>query len=194
MLSAIQNKTINPVGSMESKNIDVRIISATNADLSLKIKQNQFREDLMYRLNTITIEIPALRERKEDIPEFIHFFINKFRQKYNKAQYTIPDNIMERLKNYSWPGNIRELRHCVERAVILSQDNQLRFSDFRINEEHAQPGLNDPSLQNTFNLEVMEKNTISKAIEKAKGNYSRASEMLGISRKTLYNKISKYGL
>jgi transcriptional regulator of acetoin/glycerol metabolism len=82
----------------------------------------------------------------------------------------------------------------VERAVILSQDNQLRFSDFRINEEHAQFGLKDQSIPNTFNLEVMEKNTISKAIEKAKGNYSKASKMLGISRKTLYNKISKYGL
>ncbi len=191
LLSVIQNKEITPVGSMESRKTDVRIISATNANITERVQQNQFREDLLYRLNTIAIEVPPLRQRTEDLPDLLDFYLKKFQTKYHKGNFTVDQRVMERLKQYPWPGNIRELRQCAERAVILSRGNKLKFSDFRI---HAVPGNELTRETDTLNLEIIEKHSIAKAIENTGGNYSKASELLGISRKTLYNKISKYGL
>lgn len=193
LLSVIQRKEITPVGSTDILPLNVRIISATNADLKSNVLNNKFREDLLYRLNTITIELPALRNRKEDIPVLFEFYFNHFKLKYNKKDLIVSNKIINRLTNYSWPGNIRELKHAIERAVILSENGVLKISDFYIetdsnNTTHV---FNDPK---DYNLEQNEKMLILKAINSSKGNYTKAAEILGISRRTLYNKIDKYEL
>lgn len=193
ILSAIQRKEISPVGSTETINLDVRIISATNANLKNYIENNKFREDLLYRLNTITIELPALRDRKNDIPILFEFYLNKYKGKYNKQGLKASAKLINRLLNYNWPGNIRELKHAAERAVILCEGDILKISDFYFNTEpdNSLPGSNN--IKN-LNLENHEKLLIQKAINISKGNYTKAAKILGISRRTLYNKIDKYGI
>ena len=193
LLSVIQRKEISPVGSTDILPLNVRIISATNADLKSNVLNNKFREDLLYRLNTITIELPALRNRKEDIPVLFEFYFNHFKLKYNKKDLIVSNKIINRLTNYSWPGNIRELKHAVERAIILSKNEALKISDFYIEGDSNTTihTLNNPK---GYNLEQNEKALIQKAINSSKGNYTRAAEILGISRRTLYNKIDKYEL
>ena len=193
LLSAIQRKEISPVGSTETVSLNVRIISATNADLKNSIAQNKFREDLLYRLNTITIELPALRYRKNDIPLLFDFYFEKYKSKYNKQNLTASTKLINRLLIYSWPGNIRELKHAVERAVILSENNILKISDFYFDTE-SNNILNDKNDPIGHNLENNERLLIQKAINLSKGNYTKAAEILGISRRTLYNKIEKYGI
>lgn len=190
LLSTIQNKTISPVGSTKSINLDVRIISATNADLKEMVNQNNFREDLLYRLNTILIELPPLRKRKDDIPLLLDFYLDIYKQKYKKPDLQISSKALNRLQNYSWPGNIRELKHSIERATILCETSTLQITDFYIDTETK----NIEDSINNFNLEKNEKDLIVRAINNANGNYTKAAEILGISRRTLYNKIEKYEL
>ena len=193
LLSAIQRKEISPVGSTKTVPLNIRIISATNADLKNSISQNKFREDLLYRLNTITIELPALRYRKNDIPLLFDFYFKKYKSKYNKQNLTASAKLINRLSNYNWPGNIRELKHAVERAVILSENNMLKISDFYFDTE-SNNIFNDKNDLIGYNLENNEKLLMQKAINISKGNYTKAAEILGISRRTLYNKIEKYGI
>ena len=193
LLSAIQRKEISQVGSTKVISLDIRIVSATNANLTDLVKSGKFREDLLYRLNTIQINIPPLRDRKEDIPLLAEFFLHKFKNKYNKPLLKTNNTLIKRLQSYSWPGNIRELKHMMERMVILSDNDKLGIPDT--------PFANEKEIMNTstlddssLNLEQIEKNLIIKAIGKAKGNYTKAAILLGITRKTLYNKIEKYGI
>lgn len=194
LLSAIQKKEISPVGSTKTTPLDIRIISATNANLVELVRSENFREDLLYRLNTIHISIPPLRERKEDIPELIDFYLEKFKSKYKKQELKCTPAITKRLQNYLWPGNIRELKHAIERAVILSDSNKLSVSDIYSDSQTINSADQSYSEQSNLNLEKNEKIIIQLAINKSKGNYTKASELLGISRRTLYNKIEKYGL
>jgi DNA-binding NtrC family response regulator len=193
LLSAIQRKEISPVGSTEILPLNVRIISATNADLKNNVLNNKFREDLLFRLNTITIELPALRNRKEDIPLLFEFYFNHFKWKYNKKDLIVSTKLVNRLVSYSWPGNIRELKHVIERAVILSENSVLKISDFYIDTDPKISISNEDNPQ-PYNLEQNEKLIIQKAINISKGNYTKAAEVLGISRRTLYNKIERYGI
>ncbi|MFO7843302.1 MAG: sigma-54 dependent transcriptional regulator [Bacteroidales bacterium] len=194
LLSAIQKKEISPVGSTKKIPLDIRIISATNAQLPEMVRSGNFREDLLYRLNTIQIDIPPLRERKEDIPELVHFYLHKFKIKYKKPELKPQQSIIHRLQNYSWPGNIRELKHTIERAVILSEKNKLSITDIYSEGQTAEKGSLRNQTEDNLNLENHERRLIQSAINKAKGNYTKASELLGISRRTLYNKIDKYEL
>ncbi|MCG8410217.1 MAG: sigma-54 dependent transcriptional regulator [Bacteroidales bacterium] len=191
LLSVLQKKEISPVGSTKIISLDIRIISATNANLNHWININKFREDLLYRLNTIQIELPPLRNRKDDIPLLVEFYLEKFKTKYKKSKLTTNPTLLKRLQNYSWPGNIRELKHSIERAVIMSETEKLTISD--LYSDNSQNIVNDNNLQ-SLNLEKNEKQLIVRAIKQAKGNYTKATELLGISRKTLYNKIEKYGI
>jgi DNA-binding NtrC family response regulator len=193
LLSAIQRKEISPVGSTETLALNVRIISATNADLKNNVINNKFREDLLYRLNTITIELPPLRDRKNDIPILFDFYFKIYKSKYNKQELAVSTKLINRLSNYNWPGNIRELKHAIERAVILSDNNILKISDFYFNTD-SNNTFNDLNDSNSYNLENNEKILIQKAINFSKGNYTKAADILGISRRTLYNKIEKYGI
>jgi DNA-binding NtrC family response regulator len=193
LLSAIQKKEISPVGSTKIIPLDIRIVSATNANLQGLVKSGKFREDLLYRLNTIQIELPALKNRKEDIPQLVEFYLHKFVHKYKKENLKISPTLLNRLQNYNWPGNIRELKHSIERAVIMSEDNKLNISDIYNENQNLKSHENSNELD-LLNLDNNEKHLIQKVINLAKGNYTKASEILGISRKTLYNKIDKYEL
>jgi len=189
LLTVLQTKSITRLGDIESKPIDFRLICATNKSLTKLIKNENFREDLFFRINTVQIHIPPLRERKEDILPLSEFFLHQYTKKYNKPEFKLTKSAEAKLEKYSWPGNIRELKHSIERAVILSNEQYLTAENFDLSTSFDK-ALN----KEVLNLNDIEKIAIQKAIEKTGGNMSKASEILGISRTTLYFKISKYGI
>ncbi|MGB5554978.1 MAG: sigma-54 dependent transcriptional regulator [Flavobacteriaceae bacterium] len=188
LLSAIQNKTIVRVGSNKSIPVDIRLICATNENLDKMVSDGLFREDLLYRINTIMVEVPPLRDRENDILVLANFYLNKFATKYAKPGLKINQEAQEKLLSYPWPGNVRELLHTIERAVILSEENVLRPADFLLNSKNT-----SIAEINQLTLEEMEFKMISNALDQNDGNYSAAAEQLGISRQTLYNKMKKMG-
>ena len=187
LLSALQSRQIIPLGSNTPVAVDVRIISATNQHLGQLVSKGLFREDLYYRINTIQIESPALRDRDHDIEILAAHFLRKFSQKYGKPGLRISQKAMDKLYRHQWPGNIRELQHAMENMVIMSESDTISPEDVNL----ASPTLSE---EQGLNLETVEKNTIRKALLKYKGNYSTIAAELGISRTTLYHKIRKYGL
>jgi DNA-binding NtrC family response regulator len=177
------------VGGNKTQRVDVRMIAATNKELSGLIKNGNFREDLYYRLNVINVAIPPLRERKEDIPELAGHFLKKYAQKLSKSIAGFTTEARELLTGYQWPGNVRELENVIERAVILCEFDQIGAEDLSISSYSAVAEISvNPS------LEEMEKNYILRVLKEAGGNQSRASQLLGIDRKTLYLKLKKYGI
>lgn len=189
LLSALQNRQVNRLGSNKPIPFDIRLISATNVPLYEKVQEGSFRQDLLYRLNTVEIHLPSLRQRKEDIPLLANHFLKMFGKKYHKEKMEISKEAYRSLQNYSWPGNIRELRHALERAVILSEKKMLQSGDFLLN-PHSEK--NPP--HKDLNLEAMEKMAIQQAIQKHHGNLSKAAQELGFGRSTLYRKLTKYDL
>lgn len=188
MLTAIQNRTIQKVGSNKDVMFDVRIIAATNKNIEEMVMNNLFRQDLLYRLKTIHLSVPPLREREGDVIKLAEYFLDRYRNKYDKPKLSISYKFLKKLQSHSWPGNIRELEHSIERAVILSENNQLNISDFQLNTGE----VINPEISNNLNLNFLEKKTIKLAIEKHGNNLSEASRELGISRPTLYKKIKNY--
>lgn len=186
LLSVIQNRSVVRVGSNKAQAINIRLICATNCDLQKMVEDGLFREDLLYRINTIHIEVPPLRERGEDILLLAEFFLKRFGQKYDKAGLRINQAASEKLLQYPWPGNVRELQHTVERAVILGDGNVLKPTDFPLHSKRPAMAEKEPRT-----LDEMEYQMISLALEQHDGNYSAAAEQLGISRQTLYNKLKK---
>ncbi|MFA8342338.1 MAG: sigma-54-dependent transcriptional regulator [Rhodothermaceae bacterium] len=191
ILTALQNREVYRLGSSKPIPIDIRLICATNKPLYDMVQDGLFREDLLYRINTIQVEIPPLREREGDIIELAEFYLKQYVQKYNKQQLRINTQAFDKLMKYHWPGNVRELQHTVEKAVILSDDNILKADDFYFNTPMQEE---DQNKLVSLNLEEIEKQAIKKALKKFDGNLSNAAKELGISRTTLYTKISKYGL
>jgi two-component system response regulator HydG len=188
LLSVIQNRIINPVGSNKNIEIDIRLICATNKDLYNMVESGEFRQDLLYRINTVEINLPPLRKRKDDINILADSFLKKFSNRYNKTGLKISAKAAKDLKEYGWPGNIRELKHLVERAVIMSENNIIEEHDFALKKKKVD------EISDSLNVEKVEKNTIIKAIEKFDGNYSKAANELGMGRSTLYRKMKKYGI
>lgn len=186
LLSAIQKKEIVRVGSNNALAVDIRLICATNCNLDKMVADGLFREDLLYRINTISIEVPPLRDREGDILILTDFYLKKFASKYGKPQLRINQKAEEKLNSYGWPGNIRELLHSIERSVILSEGNILTPEDFMLNSNTPVSLEKGPDT-----LVEMEHLMIAKALNSNNGNYSAAAEQLGISRQTLYNKIKK---
>ena len=186
LLSAIQNRTIVRVGSNTPIPVDIRLICATNCNLNQMVDEGVFREDLLYRINTIHIEVPPLRERDNDILVLANFYLEKFASKYGKPSLRINAAAEEKLLGYPWPGNVRELQHTIERAVILCDNTILTPSDFLL--KPGNPSTIDTTVKT---LDEMEYLMITKALDKYDGNYSAAANELGISRQTLYNKIKK---
>jgi DNA-binding NtrC family response regulator len=177
------------VGGNKTLRVDVRMIAATNKDLSGLIKSGNFREDLYYRLNVINIAIPPLRERKEDIADLAEHFLKKYAQKLSKSIADFTAEALELLIGYKWPGNVRELENVIERAVILCECDQIGAEDLSISSYSAVAEMSiNPS------LEEMEKNYILRVLKEAGNNQSKASQLLGIDRKTLYLKLKKYGI
>ncbi|HNX55447.1 MAG TPA: sigma-54 dependent transcriptional regulator [Prolixibacteraceae bacterium] len=188
LLAALQNRKISRVGSNQLIPIDIRLICATNKNLEQMVAEGGFREDLLYRINTIQIEVPPLRERGNDILVLADFFLKKYTSKYNKPNLKINQQAQDKLMKYTWPGNIRELQHTIEKAVILGEGSVLKAEDF-----FMRPVVQGRSNDTEMTLEDMEKRMINQAIDKNNGNLSAAAEQLGITRQTLYNKIKKLG-
>ena len=186
LLSAIQNRTIVKVGSNKPVPVDIRLVCATNCNLEKMVSDGLFREDLMYRINTIRIDVPPLRNRGDDILVLCQYFLEKFMHKYGKPGLRINQSAEDKLLKYKWPGNVRELQHTMERAVILSEEQGLKPSDFFLNSAAI-------SSFDSFagSLEEMEALLIEKTLKDCEGNYTLAAERLGISRQTLYNKMKK---
>jgi len=187
ILSALQQREIIPIGSNKPVSVDFRLVSATNRDLFHMAGEQLFREDLLYRLNTVHIELPPLRERGDDLVILTEYFLGKFLTKYDKPGLKIGQATMNRLKQHPWPGNIRELQHAIENAVIMCESNVLAPDDFNL---HTKISAN----QQILNLEEVEKRTIEEALRKNHGRLNETFKELGISRTSLYHKIKKYGL
>ena len=189
LLSAIENKEITPVGSNRSIPVDLRLICATNLNLEEKVRLKEFREDLLYRINTIQIKLPALRERGGDIIKLANFFLEKNKLKYKKMNLEFHKDALISLRKHSWPGNVRELEHTIEKAVILCQDSLINNDELGfLNTEKSNFDAND----HRKSLEEIEKQAVIDALNHNTGNLSEAAKELKISRQTIYNKISKY--
>jgi len=188
LLQVIQNRELIRVGEQQVIQIDIRLITATNRSLKQMVSEGTFREDLFYRLNTLTIEVPPLRDRGEDVELLGRHYLEQFSRKYNKAGLGLNKKAVQRLREYSWPGNVRELKHTMERAVILCENLSLGPQDLRLYEDQSS------SVSQSFKLDEVEKRTILKVLEKCRGNHSKAAQMLNISRTTLYAKLKKYGI
>jgi DNA-binding NtrC family response regulator len=186
LLSALENRQISRIGSNQLIPIDIRLVCATNKNPEKMVTDGLFREDLLYRINTIHIELPPLRERGNDILILADFFLKKYTFKYNKPEIRINQQAQDKLLKYSWPGNIRELQHTIEKAVILSDSNVINPEDLYLKNSNHIPG------SSAFKtLEEMEKQMIQSAIEENNGNLTAAAEQLGVTRQTLYNRIKK---
>lgn len=192
LLTVIQNRRVSRVGANKETNIDIRLICATNMPLYDMVKENRFRQDLLYRINTIEIQLPSLRERFEDIPLLANFFLKQYAEKYDKGVSKISDGALTRMHKHTWPGNIRELQHAVERAVILSSGSILQPEDFNFNvsttKEDSQLSLEQ------YNLDEVEKLLIRKVLKKYNGNITQAASELGLTRSSLYRRLEKHGL
>ena len=189
LLTALQNRKIMPVGSNKEVEIDIRLIAATNMPLHDMVDEGSFRQDLLYRINTVEINIPPLRNRPEDVSILLEFFIEKYTRKYRKPTMWLERGSMEKLIRYSWPGNVRELQHAVERTVIMSEKSEIKAEDIMPRATRIRRQENS-----SLNLEDMEKKLIVEALEKCSGNVSRASRELGITRTALYRRLDKYNL
>jgi two-component system response regulator HydG len=191
LLTVLQNHYIIPVGSNKPIPIDARLITATNKNLSELIKENLFREDLMFRINTIQIELPPLRNRQEDILLLTEHFLKIYGKKYEKPYLKISATAVEKLKQYEWPGNVRELQHMIENSVIMADDPVIKPEILHFT---TRISSGKPVSDNSLNLSNIEKLTIKEALFKHKGNINQTARELGITRKTLYSKIEKYEL
>ena len=192
LLTAIEKREIVRVGGTKPKQIDVRLICATNADLAAMVADGDFRQDLRFRVNTIEIHIPPLRERGEDVILLAEFFLAKFARKYNKEVRSIGRESKKILLSYEWPGNVRELQHAVERAVILEDTTILRAHNLMLAPDAGASATKKAKGDElTMNLEELERDAIDRAMKRADGNITRAAEFLGITRFALYRKLGK---
>jgi DNA-binding NtrC family response regulator len=189
LLRVIESGEIERVGSSRSKHVDVRLVSATNIDLQAACQAGQFREDLLFRLNTVEIHLPPLRERREDIPALAVHFLSTYASRYRRPVEAFDPSAMQMLMQYSWPGNVRELEHTLERAVLMCRTSQIQTADL---------GLTGPRSQSQnleeMSLEAVETILIRKALQRFQGNVSHAAEALGLSRGALYRRMEKYGI
>jgi DNA-binding NtrC family response regulator len=185
LLRALEEKKITRVGGNEEINVDVRIIAATNRNLKASIKQGKFREDLYYRLNIVTIDLPPLKDRMEDILPLAEHFLKKYAEENNKRIKSFSDDVVKFMLNYSWPGNVRELENMIERGVILTKNTAITLDELPQDIIHPTPVEGKT-------VEAVTRNHIINVLEETKGNISKAANILGIRRMTLYNKLKKY--
>lgn len=189
LLRVLESGEMERVGSSQTRRVDVRVISATNANLDQEVEAGRFRQDLLFRLNTVEIVVPPLRERRQDIPLLATYFLNRYAERYRKPAKTFDPAAMQAMLEYAWPGNVRELDHAVERAVLLSSGDAVRVSDLSL----RVPRESTQRLEE-LSLEEVESLLIRKAIDRYSGNISQAAEALGLSRSALYRRLQKYGI
>ena len=188
ILRVLQTRSVCRVGSNRQTKIDIRLITATNCDILKMVKEGRFREDLLYRINTIMIEVPPLRDRVDDIPILAKHFLRDYSSRYGRGEMKISIQGLEKLATHDWPGNVRELQHTIEKAVILSDSSLLKPSDFIFNPTPAR------SSHTEMTLEEMERKFIAESLRRHNGNITATAGKLGITRQTLYNKMNLYGL
>lgn len=193
LLNALETRKITPLGSTRAEPIDIRLVSATSITHEALRNPEVFRPDLLYRLNTVEIYVPTLRERIDDIPLLANTFVREYTRKYNRHIDGISNQAMKLLMDYSWPGNVRELRYCIERAIILAEDHELDKKDFASLVELAQPPSNQAGVAGQT-LDDMERASIEQVLKRNQGNISRAAKELGLTRTSLYRRIEKFGL
>jgi two-component system, NtrC family, response regulator HydG len=189
LLSVLQSRQVTRVGSNHAQPIDIRLICATNMPLHKMVQEGTFRQDLLYRINTVEVRVPPLCERVDDIPLLAQHYLSYYAKKYHKLVKLITPEAMDRLKRYAWPGNIRELQHAIERAVIMTDSDTLQESDFLLSRSITSGATN-----NTLNLDEVERTAIAKALQMHNGNISKAADELGLTRASLYRRMEKYGL
>ena len=195
LLAVLQNRQVTPVGALRPVEVDIRLICATNADIHRLVDEGIFRKDLFYRLNTIVIELPPLRNRKEDIPELTDFFVSRYNLKYGK-NVRFSNAVIAALSLQNWQGNIRELKHTIEKAVILA-DNDLidEIAPDRTGAERSRSATSSlPPILENFNLEENERRVVQAALQHTGGKVNDAARLLGINRSTLYEKLKKYSI
>ena len=191
LLTVIQNRKVTRVGAIESRPIDIRLVCATNKPLQEMVKEGDFREDLLYRINTIEIHLPPLRDRREDIETLVEHYVKLYASKYKKTELRVSKGALQKLEGYGWPGNIRELQHAIERAVIMTSGDKLTEEDFLL----VRTGSNkEASFSDDLTLEELEKAALKKALQKHKGNITKTAEELGLTRASVYRRIEKFGL
>jgi len=191
LLSVLQNRTVVRLGTNRDIPIDIRLVCATNMPLYQMVKEGKFRQDLLYRINTVEIQLPPLRERTDDIALLVNHFLGIYCKRYKMPMKTLHSSTLKRLEKHNWPGNIRELQHSVERAVIMSESHILQPQDFFMSSIDDNTENNLPNLTN---LEETEKLLVRKVIDKHGGNISKAAKELGLTRASLYRRIEKHGL
>ena len=190
LLTAIEKQQITRLGATRPVSIDVRLICATNMNIRNMVEEGTFRQDLLYRINTIELHIPPLRERGNDIQLLADYFLSRYARKYKKEIKGLSRDARNKLQNYEWPGNVRELQHAIERAVILSDGQMLKPENFMLQPSASKKKADTEEL----NLSILEKEAIERALRRADGNVTRAAELLGITRFALYRKLDKLGL
>ncbi|WP_347374457.1 sigma-54 dependent transcriptional regulator [Aequorivita sp. Q41] len=191
LLTVLQNRQVTPLGSNQAVAIDIRLICATNVPISELADEERFRKDLIYRINTVDITIPPLRDRGSDIALLANYFVTFYAEKYGKGTFTLTPDFIQKLKKHHFSGNVRELQYAIERAIIMAEQQTLAASDLTfsaIEQSHT------PLLQNETNLDIVERNTILNVIEKNEGNISKSAKELGITRAALYRRLNKYEL
>lgn len=193
LLTALQNRKVTALGAQSPKSIDVRLISATNENLHQQVAQGAFRQDLFYRINTVEIHIPPLRERGRDIDLLLDWYCGRYAARYGRSELRIKDSDRKWLRTYQWPGNVRELAHTVERAVVLADGDYLSFSQLAQTPLKAGSSIDD-SIESPFLLEYVERKTIQQALQFYQGNVSHTAKALGLTRGAMYRRMEKYGL
>ncbi|GGH13519.1 sigma-54-dependent transcriptional regulator [Silvibacterium dinghuense] len=194
LLRVLETGEMERVGSSKTRRVDVRVLSATNADLRAEVEAGRFRADLLFRLNTVEIHLPPLRERREDIPLLAAHFLARYAQRYRKQVAGFDPGAIQALLHYVWPGNVRELDHTIERAVLMARGSQIEAIDLGLSQGRVSGSSNlGPSLEE-MSLESVESILIRKALSRSNGNVSQAAEALGLSRGALYRRMEKYGI
>lgn len=194
LLTVLQTRQVTRVGSNQSRPVDIRLICATNMSLYEMVNNNEFRQDLLYRINTIEIHLPPLRERPEDVELLAKYYLQTYAKKYRKGVRQFSPAVLNRLQKYAFPGNVRELQHMVERAVIMSEGDALDTRDFAFSLKSKNPDNRAELSLDAYNLEELEKAVIRKIIKKHDGNITQAAKELGLTRASLYRRLEKYGL
>jgi DNA-binding NtrC family response regulator len=192
LLTALEQREIVPVGANKPVPINVRVVAATNATLEQLADAKRFRQDLLFRLNTIEVELPPLRDRRDDIPLLLDHYLGLYSRKYDKPPRLVPPAVLERLMRHDWPGNVRALRHAAERAVIMADGDQYQIGDFPLPQRSEAAALSAGG--DTLNLDQLERQMIERALRMHHFNVSLAASELGLSRGALYRRMEKHGL
>ena len=194
LLTVLQDRKVSRLGEGIERPFNARLLFATNAPLNQWVVDGKFRQDLLFRINTVEITIPPIRQRQEDIADFVSLYLNMFREKYHKSHLQITAEAMEMLQSHHWPGNVREMQHTIERGVIMADDHEIKPSDFNLAVTMASESDTTPAEYDNLNLQDIEKMLVQKALDKYEGNISKAAKELGLTRAALYRRLEKFNL